>query len=59
MWFNPIMEWVLKSPLQGMLSGNTMIVHFTGRKSGKEYHLLVGYLIINDTLLTVSYKRRT
>jgi hypothetical protein len=59
MWFNPIMEWVLKSPLQGMLSRNTMIVHYIGRKSGKTYHLPVGYLRIYKTLVTVSFKRRT
>jgi hypothetical protein len=59
MWFNLITEWLLKSPLQSMLSGNTMIVYYTGRKSGKAYHLPVDYLRINDTLLTVSYKRRT
>ena len=59
MWFNSITEWLLKSPLQGMFSGNTMIIHYTGRKSGKAYHLPVDYLRINDTLITVSYKRRT
>jgi hypothetical protein len=36
-----------------------MIIHYTGQKSGKAYHLPVGYLRKNDTLLTVSYKRRT
>jgi deazaflavin-dependent oxidoreductase (nitroreductase family) len=59
MWFNPIMEWLLKSPLHGMLSGNTMILHYTGRKSGKAYHVPVGYLCVNGTLLTVSSKERT
>jgi deazaflavin-dependent oxidoreductase (nitroreductase family) len=59
MWYNPIMEWVLKSPLHGMLSGNTMIVYFIGRKSGKAYHVPVGYLHKNDSLLTVSSKQRT
>jgi deazaflavin-dependent oxidoreductase (nitroreductase family) len=59
MWFNPIMEWVLKSPLQGMFSGNTMIIHYIGRKSGKAYHLPVSYLRVNGTLLTVGYKQRT
>jgi len=59
MWFNPIMEWLLKSPLHAMLSGNTMIVYFKGRKSGKAYHVPVGYLRVNDTLLTVSSRQRT
>jgi deazaflavin-dependent oxidoreductase (nitroreductase family) len=42
-----------------MFSGNTMIIHYTGRKSGKAYHLPVDYLRRNDTLYTVSYKGRT
>jgi hypothetical protein len=58
MWFNPIIEWLLKSPLHGMLCGNTMIIHYTGRKSGKAYHVPIGYRRINNTLLTVSYKQR-
>ncbi len=59
MWFNPITEWLLKSPLQGMFNGNTMIIYYTGRKSGKAYHLPVDYLRIKNALITVSYKRRT
>jgi deazaflavin-dependent oxidoreductase (nitroreductase family) len=59
MWFNPIIEWLLKSPLQRMISGNTMLIHYTGRKSGKIYHLPVSYLRVNDKLLTISSKQRT
>jgi hypothetical protein len=59
MWFNPLMEWLLKSPLHGMLSGNTMIIYFKGQKSGKDYHVPTGYLRVDNTLLTVSSKQRT
>ena len=59
MWFNPLMEWLLKSPLQRLISGNTMIIYFKGQKSGSEYHTPVGYLQTDDTLLTVSSRDRT
>jgi hypothetical protein len=59
MWYNPIMVWLLDSSLHGMLSGNMMVVNYTGRKSGKNYHLPVSYLQVGETLLTISYKRRT
>ncbi len=59
MWFNPLMEWLLKSPLHSMLSGYTMIIYFKGQKSGKDYHVPVGYLQVDKTLLTVSSKQRT
>jgi hypothetical protein len=59
MWYNSITIWLLHSPLHGMFSGNTMVVRYTGRKSGKTYHLPVDYLRVGETLLTVSYKNRT
>jgi hypothetical protein len=59
MWYNPIMEWLLKSPLHGVLSGNMMIIYFSGRKSGKAYHVPVSYLRKNHTLLSVSSRERT
>src|SRR4030042_5724542 len=59
MWYNPIMVWLLRSPLHGMLSGNMMVLNYTGRKSGKAYHLPVSYIRLGEILLTISYKRRT
>ena len=59
MWYNSITVWLLNSPLHGMFSGNTMVVGFTGRKSGKAYQIPVDYFQVGDTLLTVSYKHRT
>jgi hypothetical protein len=59
MWYNPIMVWLLNSPLHGMLSGNTMVIHYTGRKSRKGLCVPVGYLRQGEVLLTISYKHRT
>ena len=59
MWYNSITIWLLHSPLHGLFSGNTMVIGYTGRKSGKTYHTPVSYLRLGDTLLTISYKRRT
>jgi hypothetical protein len=59
MWYNTITVWLLHSPLHGMFSGKTMVVEYTGRKSGKTYHLPVDYFRVGEILLTVSFKRRT
>ncbi len=59
MWFNPIMEWLLKSPFHGLISKNTMILYYTGCKSGKAYHTPVSYQRVNNTLLITSWKDRT
>ena len=34
---------ILSSPLHGMMSKNTTLIHFTGRKSGKIYTTPVNY----------------
>ncbi|NJD57950.1 MAG: hypothetical protein C3F13_16895 [Anaerolineales bacterium] len=58
MWFNPIMESLLRSPFHGMLSNNMMIIYYTGRKSGNAYHTPVSYQRLGNTLLTTSWKDR-
>jgi deazaflavin-dependent oxidoreductase (nitroreductase family) len=59
MWYNPIMMWILRSPLHGMLSGSTMIITYTGRKSGKMFSTPVNYVREGDVLWTISYRQRT
>jgi len=59
MWYNPIMMWILRSPLHGMLSGSTMIITYTGRKSGKTFSAPVNYVRDGDVLWTISFRHRT
>jgi len=59
MWFNPIMIWLLKSPLHFFVSKNMMLINFTGRKSGNQYTIPVNYLQDGDTLYTTSWRERT
>ncbi len=59
MWYNPIMMWILRSPLHGMLSGSTMIITYTGRKSGKTFSTPVNYVRDGDVLWTISFRQRT
>ena len=62
MWFNPIMIWLLRSPLHGMLSKNTMLIAYTGRKTGKSFVTPVNYLRMDEdgagVLYTTSYRER-
>jgi hypothetical protein len=41
---NPIMKFLLRSPLHGILSDSIMIIGFTGRKSGRQYETPVRYV---------------
>ena len=58
MWFNPIMRWLIRSPLHFFVSKNMMLMTYIGRKSGRTYTTPMNYLQIGDVLYTVSYRSR-
>jgi deazaflavin-dependent oxidoreductase (nitroreductase family) len=58
MWFNPIMSWLIRSPLHFMISKNTMLMTYTGRKSGKSYTTPMNYLALDGALYTNSNRER-
>ena len=40
---NPVVKFILSSPLHGLMSRNTVLLEFKGRKSGKIYTTPVSY----------------
>ena len=42
---NPIMKGLLRSPLHRLLSGTLMLITYTGRKTGKQYTIPIGYFV--------------
>jgi deazaflavin-dependent oxidoreductase (nitroreductase family) len=52
--YNPIVSWLLRSSLHGLMSNSTMLITFAGRKSGKIYTTPVNYVRDDQTLLVVS-----
>jgi hypothetical protein len=58
MWFNPIMTWLLKSPLHGMISRGVMLISVTGRKSGRTISTPTNYLWDQNTLWVISWRDR-
>ena len=59
MWFNPMMIWLLKSPLHGFISKGVMLVTVTGRKSGKSISTPTNYVRDGNTLWIISWRERT
>jgi deazaflavin-dependent oxidoreductase (nitroreductase family) len=59
MWFNPIMKWLIRSPLHGAVSSSMLVISYTGRKSGKRYEIPVNFVRAGDDLLVTSYRTRT
>lgn len=45
---NPLVSLLLRSPLHGLLSKETMLITFTGRKSGRAYTTPVSYVRDGD-----------
>lgn len=59
MWFNPMMVWLLKSPVHGFISRNVMLTTVTGRKSGNQISTPTNYLRDGNTLWVISWRERT
>jgi deazaflavin-dependent oxidoreductase (nitroreductase family) len=59
MWYNPMMIWLLRSPLHGLISKSFMLVTYTGRRSGKMYTVPVNYVQNGPVLTVTSYRQRT
>ena len=57
--YNPIVIWLLRSPLHGFMDTSTILVTMTGRRSGKKYTVPVSYVRDGDTLLIISQKEHT
>jgi len=51
---NPMMKWLLGSPLHFFTSGMFMLITFTGRKSGKTYMTPVQYRREGNTLYVIT-----
>jgi deazaflavin-dependent oxidoreductase (nitroreductase family) len=58
MWYNPMMIWLLRSPLHGLISNHVMLLTVTGRKTGKSISTPINYLRDGDTLWVVSWRDR-
>ena len=59
MWFNPLITFLLKTPiLHGMVSNSMMLVTITGRKSGKTFSTPVSYVQNENILITLSQRKR-
>jgi hypothetical protein len=55
---NFFMKLLLHSPLHGIMSGNTLLISFTGWKSGKAYTTPTNYTQEDDIVRIISQKDR-
>ena len=51
---NPLVKALLRSPLHGIASGNIALLHFRGRKSGREFVTPLSYVREKGTVCLLS-----
>lgn len=56
--YNPMVSWLLRSPLHNVMSNSTLLITYTGRKSGRAYTTPVNFVRDGETLLVVSPRDR-
>jgi hypothetical protein len=54
MWYNPLVTWLLRSPLHGLMSANTLLLTYTGRKSGRSFTFPISYGREGDMLWLIT-----
>jgi len=54
---NPLVRMLLGSPLHGGLDGSFLVLHLTGRKTGRRYDIPVGYVDMEGKLAVVTVAR--
>ena len=57
--YNPIVIVLLRSPLHSLMDKSTILITFTGRKSGKKYTVPVSYVRDGDTLMMISQREHS
>lgn len=50
-FLNPIVKTILRSPLHGLMSYNTVLLEYTGIKSGRQFRLPVSYAESGDQII--------
>jgi hypothetical protein len=54
---NPLARMLLGSPLHGVLDDSILVLHLTGRKTGRRHDIPVGYVDMGGTLTVVTVAR--
>lgn len=53
-WYNPLVTWLLRSPLRRLMDGSTLLLTYTGRKSGRAYTFPISYAQTGDHLRLIT-----
>jgi len=59
MWYNPLVTWLLRSPLRRLMDGSTLLLTYTGRKSGRAYTFPISYGRHGEALRLITAQKKT
>ena len=54
---NPVLRVLLNSPLHGVVDSSVLLLHVTGRKTGRRYDIPVNYVDVDGRLMVVTIAR--
>jgi F420H(2)-dependent quinone reductase len=55
--FNPVARTIARSPMHGLADKTTVLLHVTGRKTGRRYDIPIGYVEIDGRLVMITIAR--
>jgi len=55
--YNPMVKFILSSPLHPMMSGGTMLLTFTGRKSGRQFTTPISYALGGNEITLITNRK--
>ena len=59
MWYNPLVTWLLGSSLRRLMDGGTLLLTYTGRKSGRSFTLPISYTQNGRCLRLITRQQKT
>ena len=57
--YNPIVKSILRSPFHGMMSDGTLLLTFTGRKSGKQFTTPISYALEGNRITLITNRKHS
>jgi len=54
---NPVVRWLVGSPMHSLVDHSTVVLHVLGRRSGRGYDIPVGFVRVGDQLVVTTQHR--
>ncbi len=59
MWYNPLVNWLLRSPFHRLMDGGTLLLTYIGRKSGRLFTFPISYAQNGQSLRLITRQQKT